>query len=60
MAEINQPFSNKVTRNFLVSKRQAEDIGYLCGEDGYSDTAGETYDNRIRNELYDGSQFEYS
>ena len=55
MAEINQPFSNKVTRNFLVSKRQAEDIGYLCGEDGHSDTTGETYDNRVRNELDNGS-----
>ena len=60
MTEINQPFSYKVSRYFLISEVQSENIGDLCGKDSYGDTACKTYDNGIGNEFDDCPQFEYT
>ncbi len=59
MAEVNQPFSDKVSRNFFPAEVQAEYICNLGGEDSDGDTACKTYDDRIGYELDNRSQLEY-
>ena len=60
MSEINHPFSYKVSRNFLSSERQPENVGNLRSEDGDGNTACKTYDDGIGDKLNDSSQLEHS
>lgn len=60
MTEINQPFPDEVSRNFLSAEIQSEYIRNLGGEDSNGDTACKAYDNRIGDKLNDCPQFEYS
>ena len=60
MSEINHPFSYKVSRNFLSSERQPENVGNLRGEDGDGNTACKTYDDGIGDKLNDSSQLKNS
>ena len=56
--EIDTPFLQEVRR--IGSQCQTEEILDLSGEDGYGDTAGETYHDRIRDVLDDGTESEQS
>lgn len=53
MTEINQPFPDEVSRNFLSAEIQSEYIRNLGGEDSNGDTACKAYDNRIGDKLND-------
>ena len=52
--EIGNPFLNEVAWNGI--HLHAQQILYLCGEDGDSDTAGETNDDGVGNVLDDSTQ----
>ena len=59
MLEIEQPLSDEIARNLLASKLKTEDIGNLCGKNSQGNPAGKPYDDRIRDELDNGTQLEY-
>ena len=54
--EITNPFMYEVSRHILDA--QAEQIVHLRGEDRQRDTARETHDHRVRDELDDATQVE--
>ena len=60
MTEINHPFADKVSGDFLSAKVESEDISYLCSEDGNGNTTGKADNDGIGNEFDDSSQFKHS
>ena len=60
MAEVDQPFPDKVSRNLLSTETQSEYICNLGGKDRDCNAACETYNNGIGDKLNDCSQLEHS
>ena len=58
MLYVSNPFLNEVRRHLV--HLHAQQVFDLRGEDGDSDTAGESYDNGVGNVLDDGAQTEHT
>ena len=56
MLEVDRPLRKTVCGEFI--DRKSEQVFDLCREDGQCNTAGETHDDRIRNEFDDTAQTE--
>ena len=56
---IDNPFLNEVAGHSSLYLH-TQQVFYLSCKDGYGDTAGETYDDRVGNVLDDGAQMQQS